>query len=77
MQVFFDGVGKPEGAIDTGGPKREYLSMCLRAAVDPAEADICIFEGHEHRLDLRNDMSGMSYFSGVTALLTDTRAALS
>ncbi|XP_070577462.1 G2/M phase-specific E3 ubiquitin-protein ligase-like isoform X3 [Ptychodera flava] len=40
---FTDDIGQDEGAVDTGGPKREFLRLLMRHLKDSL-----IFEGHPH-----------------------------
>lgn len=53
---FMDDVGNPEGAIDHGGPRREFLQLLM----DHLSSDSCLFLGPPTARHLSNISSGTS-----------------
>lgn len=55
--IFVDEDGSGEGAVDEGGPTREYLRLLMRAIHRSN-----VFEGHENDRHLALDTSGQYYY---------------
>lgn len=58
---FMDDIGRPEGAVDEGGPRREFLQM----VTDHLASDSQLFIGKENSKHLNVVTDGMLLINGA------------